>query len=93
MSRCADAHTRAHTPPRTTPHLDQIAFQPLPPASIDALITEGEIFYCAGGLMVEHALVAPHVTSMAGGLDSVMGLPKDLTVRLLMNAAAAAADA
>ena len=53
---------------------------------MDALIAEGEMMWCAGGLMVEHALVAPHVTKMVGGLDSVMGLSKATVERLLCEA-------
>lgn len=33
--------------------------------------------------MVEHPLVVPHVVSMEGGLDSVMGLRKESVVKLL----------
>ncbi|EFN52790.1 hypothetical protein CHLNCDRAFT_26436 [Chlorella variabilis] len=66
----------------------EIHFEPIPAASVDALIAEGEVYWCAGGLMVEHALVAPHVTHMAGSLDSVMGLAKHLLLRLLCQAAA-----
>jgi septum formation protein len=53
---------------------------------VDALIAEGEVFWCAGGLMVEHDLVAPHVARMQGSLDSVMGLAKALLLRLLCQA-------
>lgn len=60
---------------------------------MDALLAEGEVMWCAGGLMVEHDLVQPHVTSMEGSLDSVMGLAKDLLLRLLCQAGAAEADA
>jgi septum formation protein len=56
---------------------------------VDALIAEGEVFWCAGGLMVEHSLVQPHVTRMDGSLDSVMGLDKRLVLRLLCAAGAA----
>jgi hypothetical protein len=38
--------------------------------------------------MVEHPLVAPHITRMEGSLDSVMGLAKQLLLRLLCRAAA-----
>lgn len=55
---------------------------------MDALIAEGEVFWCAGGLMVEHELVAPHVVRMDGSLDSVMGLDKRLLLRLLCQAGA-----
>jgi septum formation protein len=71
----------------------QIHFAPIPQASVDALVAEGDMMWCAGGLMVEHALVQPHVTRMVGSLDSVMGLCKETVERLLCEAAAAAAAA
>ncbi|KAL4446279.1 hypothetical protein ABPG77_003086 [Micractinium sp. CCAP 211/92] len=61
----------------------EIHFSPIPQESVDKLIAEGEVFWCAGGLMVEHPLVTPHVTRMVGALDSVMGLDKQLLLRLL----------
>lgn len=66
-----------------------VHFEPIPGASIDALIAEGEVFYCAGGLMVEHDLVQPHVVRMEGTIDSVMGLCKASVERLLGEAVAA----
>lgn len=65
-----------------------IHMQPLPDDAVEALLQEGEIMYCAGGLMVEHALVAPHVTRIDGpGVDAVMGLGKDAVMRVLLDAA------
>jgi hypothetical protein len=45
-----------------------IRFAPagLPPASVDALLAEGTCMRCAGGLMVEHPLVVPHITRIDG---------------------------
>lgn len=60
-----------------------VHFEAIPQSTVDKLITDGELFYCAGGLMVEHPLVAPHVTSMEGSIDSVMGLCKSTLVRML----------
>ena len=60
-----------------------VHFRPLPPATVDALCAEGEIFHCAGGLMVEHELVQPHVRKIEGTIDSVMGLRKESVLRLL----------
>lgn len=51
--------------------------------NVSALIEEGEVFWCAGGLMVEHALVEPYVAGIEGGIDSVMGLRKDSVRELL----------
>ena len=76
-------------PAHPLPAPAQIHFEPILPASVDALIAEGEVFWCAGGLMVEHALVQPHVTRLEGSLDGVMGLAKDLLLRLLCQVGAA----
>jgi len=67
----------------------RVLFSPIPDATVDSLIAEGEIFYCAGGLMVEHEMVQPHVIRMEGSMDSVMGLCKESVVRLLGEALAA----
>lgn len=61
----------------------EIYFHPIPDEVISNLIEEGSVYYCAGGLMVEHPLISPLVAAMVGSLDSVMGLPKDLTLSLI----------
>ncbi|OAE22777.1 hypothetical protein AXG93_2035s1610 [Marchantia polymorpha subsp. ruderalis] len=48
-----------------------------------AEIEEGSVFWAAGGLLVEHPLVSPLVNAMVGTIDSVMGLPKELTLSLI----------
>ncbi|CAI5991684.1 unnamed protein product [Closterium sp. NIES-64] len=45
----------------------EVYFRAIPDSVIDQLVAEGDIFYCAGGLMVEHPLVAPLVEKMKGG--------------------------
>lgn len=60
-----------------------ITFNPIPVDVVSALIREGQIFYCAGGLMIEHPLVQPHISSVDGSLESVMGLSVDLLETLL----------
>lgn len=79
--------------PPCHPRPAQIHFQPILPGSVDALIAEGEVFWCAGGLMVEHALVQPHVTKLEGSLDGVMGLAKALLLSLLCEAGVAEEEA
>ncbi|KAG2453712.1 hypothetical protein HYH02_001924 [Chlamydomonas schloesseri] len=64
-----------------------IHFRPIPEDVRSRLIEEGEVFYCAGGLMIEHPLVEPHIERMDGTQCSVMGLPKHLVLRLLLEAA------
>ncbi|KAL1522416.1 hypothetical protein AB1Y20_017406 [Prymnesium parvum] len=69
-----------------------IYFEPIPQAAVDALIAAGDVYYCAGGLMVEHPLVEPHVKRIDGTIDSVMGLKKETVQRLLEAAHAARAE-
>ncbi|KAG2494320.1 hypothetical protein HYH03_007673 [Edaphochlamys debaryana] len=64
-----------------------IFFRPIPADSRQRLVEEGQVFYCAGGLMIEHPLVEPHIERMDGTQCSVMGLPKHLVLRLLLEAA------
>jgi septum formation protein len=51
---------------------------------IDLLLEDdAPVLSCAGGLMVEHPLVREHLDHIEGTEDSVMGLSKDLVLRLL----------
>ncbi|KAH9322208.1 hypothetical protein KI387_016847, partial [Taxus chinensis] len=61
----------------------EIYFHPIPDDVIESLIKDGLVFNAAGGLLVEHPLTSPFVESMVGTIDSVMGLPKDLTLSLI----------
>jgi septum formation protein len=55
-----------------------------PESLVDDLIRDGQpVLDCAGGLMIEHALVKEHLDRIDGTEDSVMGLSKDLVIRLL----------
>uniref|UniRef100_A0A7R9ZPK8 Maf-like protein n=1 Tax=Craspedostauros australis TaxID=1486917 RepID=A0A7R9ZPK8_9STRA len=55
----------------------------IPEDLIDRLLKEDEpILSCAGGLMVEHPFVKEHIVSIDGTEDSVMGLSKDLVLKL-----------
>ncbi|XP_057975704.1 uncharacterized protein LOC131163025 isoform X2 [Malania oleifera] len=49
-------------------------------------IEEGAVLNVAGGLIIEHPLILPYVKEVVGTTDSVMGLPKALTERLLKEA-------
>lgn len=64
----------------------EVHFNEISDEVVDALIEEGEVFYSAGGLLVEHPLMSPFVKSMVGGLDSVMGMSKELTQSLIEQA-------
>ena len=61
----------------------RIDLTPLPDEVIERLLEDGEVLYCAGALRIEDPLVAPYIRHVDGTVDSVMGLPKELT-RLLL---------
>ncbi|KAK4533796.1 hypothetical protein CCYA_CCYA19G4678 [Cyanidiococcus yangmingshanensis] len=64
----------------------EIYFHPIPESVIEKLIEEGDVFSCAGGLMVEHPLVNKFVHHIVGSIDSVMGLNKTFTKSLIEQA-------
>ncbi|MQL84268.1 hypothetical protein Taro_016781 [Colocasia esculenta] len=61
----------------------EIYFHAIPDEVVESLIEEGTVLYVAGGLMVEHPLTSPFVNAVVGTIDSVMGLSKDLTQKLI----------
>ncbi|XAR64124.1 hypothetical protein NMG60_11024349 [Bertholletia excelsa] len=61
----------------------EIHFVAVPDQVIDSLIEEGIVLNVAGGLMIEHPLIQPYVKEVAGAIDSVKGLPKALTEKLI----------
>ncbi|KAF7809724.1 maf-like protein [Senna tora] len=64
----------------------EVYFLEIPDEVIDALIDEGITFNVAGGLMLEHPLTLPFVDAVVGSTDTVMGLSKALTEKLLLEA-------
>jgi septum formation protein len=70
-----------------------IRMEPLPEEDVEALVAEGEVMWCAGGLMVEHERVAPRVVEIeGGGDDAVRGLGRATVARLLCEAAGVVED-
>ncbi|PON83593.1 Maf-like protein [Trema orientale] len=61
----------------------EIYFHEIPDEVIEKLIEEGTVLNVAGGLIIEHPLILPLIKKVLGTTDSVMGLPKALTERLL----------
>lgn len=61
----------------------KIVFDQIPDAVIEQLIKQGDIFNKAGGFEVRDPLLKPYVKGIEGTMDSVMGLPKELTKRLM----------
>ncbi|XP_010552471.1 PREDICTED: maf-like protein DDB_G0281937 isoform X3 [Tarenaya hassleriana] len=64
----------------------EIYFHEIPEEVIEKLIEEGMVLKVAGALIIEHPLVLPYVKEVVGTTDSVMGLPKTLTEKLLKEA-------
>eukprot|EP00271_Cylindrocystis_brebissonii_P015871 TRINITY_DN38922_c0_g1_i1.p1 TRINITY_DN38922_c0_g1~~TRINITY_DN38922_c0_g1_i1.p1 ORF type:complete len:285 (-),score=38.70 TRINITY_DN38922_c0_g1_i1:707-1507(-) len=65
----------------------QIDFGEIPNEAVEKLLDERWTYESAGGMMVEHPLVAPYVLRFVDGtIDGVMGLPKALTRVLIKRA-------
>ncbi|XP_038876103.1 7-methyl-GTP pyrophosphatase-like isoform X4 [Benincasa hispida] len=64
----------------------EVYFYDIPVEIIDNLIEEDVTFKVAGGLMLEHPLTLPLVEAVVGSTDTVMGLPKALTEKLMNDA-------
>lgn len=64
----------------------EVYFHVIPEEIIDSLIEEGITLNVAGGLMLEHPLISPFVEAVIGTSDTVMGLPKELTEKLIHEA-------
>ncbi|GKV04857.1 hypothetical protein SLEP1_g16956 [Rubroshorea leprosula] len=64
----------------------EIYFHEIPDEVIEKLIEEGAVLNVAGALIIEHPLILPYVKEVVGTTDSVMGLPKALTEKLIREA-------
>jgi septum formation protein len=58
-------------------------FKPFPESTIDDLIADGAILESAGAFLIEHPLIQPYIDHIEGTRDSVMGLPLELTFKLI----------
>ncbi|KAG7994042.1 hypothetical protein I3843_01G036200 [Carya illinoinensis] len=64
----------------------EVYFYNIPDEVIDSLINEGFTLNVAGGLMLEHPMTLPFVEAVVGTTDTVMGLPKALTEKCILEA-------
>ncbi|XP_050366475.1 uncharacterized protein LOC126784960 isoform X3 [Argentina anserina] len=64
----------------------EIYFHEIPDEAIEKLLEEGTVLKVAGGLIIEHPLILPFVKEVVGTTDSVMGLPKQITEKLIKEA-------
>ena len=60
-----------------------IWFRPIDDQTIDALIQKGEIMSCCGGFKAEDPLLKPFIMRLEGTMESIMGMPPELTKRLI----------
>ncbi|HSI21268.1 MAG TPA: Maf family protein [Verrucomicrobiae bacterium] len=63
--------------------ITRVYMRDFPPEVIDHLIVHSEIMDCAGAVQVENPVFAQYVERIEGTIDSTMGLPKELTLRLM----------
>ena len=61
----------------------KIIFRAIPEKVIEDLIKRGDIFFLAGAFSVEDQLLKAYIERIDGAVDSVIGLPKELTKRLI----------
>ncbi|KAJ4851467.1 hypothetical protein Tsubulata_014136 [Turnera subulata] len=61
----------------------EVYFHEIPDEIIDSVIEEGSTLHVAGGLTLEHPLTSPFVEAVIGGTDTVRGLSKALTEKLI----------
>eukprot|EP01132_Coremiostelium_polycephalum_P000617 gene617-766_t len=59
-------------------------FKKIPEDKIESLIKQGDVLNCAGGFTVEH--MADVTLRLDGEIETVMGLPKTLTINLMKEA-------
>lgn len=67
--------------------LAHVYISPLPPDVVNDLIRDGDVFYAAGGLLIESPRVGPFVLKVEGTMDSVQGLAVEQLVSNLFQVA------
>lgn len=61
----------------------KVWFRDIPNNIIDQVIADGFVFRQAGGFSIEHPFLKSYIERIEGEIESVIGLPKDLTERLI----------
>ena len=64
----------------------RVYFKEIPEDVIDKFIGRKDIFWRAGGFSIKDPLLQPYIEKIEGTINSIMGLPKELTERLLKEA-------
>ena len=60
-----------------------VIFSNLPEQEVLEFIESGEVFKYAGAYAIEHEPFKSHVKEITGEMESIIGLPKELTEKLL----------
>ena len=66
--------------------ISTVYFKPIPAENIREFVESGKVFEHAGSFATENPLFAPYVKKIEGTLESIMGLPVELTQRLIQEA-------
>lgn len=61
----------------------KIYFKKIPEEVIDEIIKRKDIFHRAGGFGIQDPLLEPYIEKIEGTIDSIIGLPKELTKQLI----------
>ncbi|MFA5926396.1 MAG: Maf family protein [Parcubacteria group bacterium] len=61
----------------------KLLFKKIPASVIDKFLKKGDILKCAGSFELEDPLLQKYVKKIEGTIDSIAGLPKDLTKELI----------
>ena len=64
----------------------QVHISPIPDDVIQQMISEGSVFRAAGALIIEHPLTLPFIDHIDGTADGVMGIDKDVALRVMAEA-------
>ncbi len=67
-------------------NFSKISFDPIPEAVIRDLIEDPVVLTWAGAFSPDDRRLAPYVKEIEGGIEAILGLPKALTERLLIEA-------
>ena len=61
----------------------RITFNEIPKAVQEIVVAKGETLQCCGGFVIEDSDLSPFIKSIDGDIDSVQGMPINLTKKLL----------
>lgn len=66
----------------------RVYFKEIPGEIIEQFVKREDLYNRAGGFAIQDPLLQPYIEKIEGVLDSIAGLPKELTERLLQEAQA-----